>query len=310
MSELAILTLAVGLDLLLGEPPSVVHPVVWAGKLIARLEGLVPKEGKRRQFCYGSGMVLIGIAAFALPTWFLLSYLARMNVLAYVLVGTLLLKPTFALRGLWEAAEGVRRSLAREEMGEVRARLKSLVSRDVSTLSAPLMVAAAVESTAENMCDSFVAPLFYYLCFGVPGALAYRVLNTFDSMMGYHGSYEYLGKAAAKLDDLANLIPARLTALLIVVASYLTGAHGRQAWGTMLRYHGRTESPNAGWTMSAMAGALQVQLEKVGHYRLGEPREPLSANKIAQGIRLAQMTAFLAFFSAMGMGVVRYVRLS
>ncbi|MFC1864895.1 CobD/CbiB family cobalamin biosynthesis protein, partial [Chloroflexota bacterium] len=119
-----------------------------------------------------------------------------------------------------------------------------------------------------------VAPLFYFLLFGVPGAIAYRVVNTLDAMVGYHGEYEYLGKFASRLDDVLNFIPARLTALLLVLASFLSGRGARASWQVTLREHSKTESPNAGWVMAAVAGALSVQLERVGHYRLGEADTP------------------------------------
>jgi adenosylcobinamide-phosphate synthase len=158
--------------------------------------------------------------------------------------------------------------------------LKSLVSRDTDELNRSQLISAAVESAAENICDSFVAPLFYFLLFGVPGAIAYRVINTFDAMVGYHGHWEYLGKFAARLDDVANFIPARITALIIVLASPICRKNMSQAWDIMIRDHKKTESPNAGWTMGAIAGALGVQLEKAGHYKLGDNHSLLSLDTI------------------------------
>jgi adenosylcobinamide-phosphate synthase len=139
-----------------------------------------------------------------------------------------------------------------------------------------------------------VAPLLYFALFGVPGALAYRAINTLDAMIGYHGHFEYLGRAAAKLDDLANLIPARLSALLIIAAAALSGAAAGDAARIALRDHARTESPNAGWPMAAMAGALGVRLEKLGHYRLGEATRDCGAETIRSAIGIARWTAALA----------------
>ena len=124
------------------------------------------------------------------------------------------------------------------------------------------------------------APLFYFLFLGVPGAIGYRVINTLDAMIGHHGEYEYLGKVAAKLDSVANYIPARITALAIVVASWLWKQNAASAWHIMWRDRSNTESPNAGWTMAAIAGALQVQLEKVGYYKLGDSLNQLSLKSI------------------------------
>lgn len=316
------------LDFALGEPPAAVHPVVWMGKLVSILERLAPnvpaRAGRppgrdalagraqtrierdastevntrtpstaRLSLAYGALMPLVGVLTFALPAWHLLRYLRRASPPAYFVLGTLLLKSTFSVRGLFAAAQRVRHALLSGQLEEARAHLRSLVSRDTRSLDEPLIVAAAVESVAENSGDSFVAPVFYYALFGVPGALAYRVINTFDSMVGYRGRYEHLGKASARLDDLANLLPARLAGLLLVAASFLTGKGAGRAWRAMWRFHGATESPNAGWPMSAMAGSLDVQLVKEGHYALGEPNSPLSSEKIGEAVKVTFAAALI-----------------
>jgi adenosylcobinamide-phosphate synthase len=148
------------------------------------------------------------------------------------------------------------------------------------------MVSATVESVAENSCDSFFAPLLFFLLLGVPGAIGYRVINTLDAMIGHHGEYEYLGKFAARLDTVANFIPARITALAIVGASWICRQNASKAWRIMLRDRKNTESPNAGWTMGAMAGALDVQLEKVGYYKLGDGSGVLLTEKIDTSLKV------------------------
>jgi adenosylcobinamide-phosphate synthase len=140
-----------------------------------------------------------------------------------------------------------------------------------------------------------VAPLLFFACFGVPGALAYRAVNTLDAMIGYHGRYEYLGKASARLDDLLNLVPARLTAALLLVAGALLGHDVRRGWRILRRDGGRTESPNAGRPMAAMAGLLGVRLEKQGHYRLGDPLHAVGARTIAAAWRVTALAMALAF---------------
>jgi adenosylcobinamide-phosphate synthase len=145
--------------------------------------------------------------------------------------------------------------------------------------------------------------LCYFALFGVPGAVAYRLINTFDSMIGYHGQYEYLGKFAARLDDAANWLVARGAAVLIVAGARLAGLNWRSAWRIMQRHHRRTESPNAGWPMSAMAGALGVSLEKVYHYRLGESRTPVTPATIGQSVGVAW------FASGLGLSVILVIRL-
>jgi adenosylcobinamide-phosphate synthase len=160
---------------------------------------------------------------------------------------------------------------------------------------------------SENVTDSFIGPWLAFALFGLPGAVAYRAINTLDSMIGYHGKYEYLGKASARLDDLVNLVPARLTALLLVFSSaLLPGQRAASAWRIMWRDHARTESPNAGWTMSGMAGALGVELEKVGHYRLGDRTRPLEPKDISRAIQTMYLVAGLGLSIAVGVIFLRH----
>ena len=293
MENIIILVLALAIDLAFGEPPAPLHPVVWMGKLISFGERFAPRRGRLAQSLYGSMMVLLGTGLFTLPVYFLLLHLEEFSLAAYIVVGALLLKSTFSVSELRRAASRIKGLLIGNNLEAARTQMRSLVSRDTDGLSEPSIVAATVESVAENTSDSFIAPLFYFLLFGVPGAIAYRVTNTFDSMVGYHGKYEYLGKFAAKLDDILNFIPARLTALMIVIASYLSRKDASAAWRVMLRDHAKTESPNAGWTMGAAAGALNVQLEKAGHYRLGDARRSLSPQTIDSMIQVMRMTMLL-----------------
>jgi adenosylcobinamide-phosphate synthase len=182
-----------------------------------------------------------------------------------------------------------------------------LVSRDTQGLPQPLLVSATVESVAESTGDSFVAPLFYFLLFGVPGAIAYRVVNTMDAMLGYHGKYEYLGKFATKLDDVLNFIPARLSALLLVSAAFLSRRDARSSWQTVLNSHSRTESPNAGWPIAAVAGALNVQLEKRGYYRLGRAGVHLIPETIGDSLKLMHVAVLGWALICFTVGVVYFV---
>jgi adenosylcobinamide-phosphate synthase len=157
-------------------------------------------------------------------------------------------------------------------------------------LSSEEIAAAAVESLAENSSDSVIAPLFWWNVAGPTAAAVYRAINTADAMVGYHGRYELLGRASARLDDAVNLIPARLTGLALCVASMR-----RRSLRTMLREHGRTESPNAGWPMSAMAGALRRRLTKPGHYVLAAQAPPPTYRDIEHAVTIVRRTvAFTA----------------
>ncbi len=288
---LLILTTAVLLDIGFGEPPNKYHPVAWLGKVIAIEMGLAPKQGRWCQVIYGGVIVITTVMLAGVLSHLLLAQLKGLSRLAYILVAGLTLKFSFSCRGLIQATEAVKRLLVGGDIVQARYKLQSLVSRDTTGLDTESVVSATIESAAENTCDSFTAPLFYFLLFGVPGAIAYRVVNTFDAMIGYHGKWEYLGKVAARLDDIANYIPARLTGLVIVLAAYLCRSNATEAWRIMLRDHAKTESPNSGWTMSAIAGALQVQLEKREAYRLGDVRCPLTPDTIFISQRIAAATA-------------------
>ncbi|MBI4512148.1 MAG: cobalamin biosynthesis protein CobD [Deltaproteobacteria bacterium] len=291
--SLTVLALALLLDLLFGEPPNAIHPVAWMGRAVSLLLRMAPRRAPTCQFLFGASVTLAITTGFATASGALLLVTARWPWVELV-VATALLKPMFALRALGRAATQVRDGLASGQLQRARQDLRSLCSRDASDLSEPELVAGAVESLAENTSDSVVAPFLYYALLGLPGIVFYRAANTLDAMIGYHGRYEYLGKFAARLDDLLNLVPARLTALLLLIAGRLAGKDAIRGWRVLWRDRGKTESPNAGHPMAAMAGLLGVELEKRGHYRLGEPIEPLDIAAIDGAWRVVLVGASLA----------------
>lgn len=288
MPDLWILIAALILDAAMGEPPNGLHPVVWMGNLIALLMKAPVYASRSRlfQFLYGVGVVLVTVALFGAGAYFLLAFLRSVNIIAYVALGAILFKMSFSVRALRAAAVKVKRLLGDGKLPEARSAVRALVGRDTSELNEGQIVSATVESVAENTCDSFVAPLFYFIFLGVPGALAYRAINTLDNSIGFRGKYEYLGKFAARLDDVANFVPARITAFIFVLAALVCRKDAVNAWRIMFRDHRKTASPNGGWTMGAMAGALDVSLEKVGHYRLGDSREPLLPAKVDASLNI------------------------
>jgi adenosylcobinamide-phosphate synthase len=301
-----VLVVALVLDVALGEPPNAVHPVAWMGKLAALLARRAPRRHSLGQLAAGALIAIAVPLVSAGAAVLVVARLASWPVLAFA-VSALLLKATFALRGLGRAAFAVRDALACGDLPAARHGLRSLCSRDPSRLAEPELVAAAVESVAENTSDSFVAPLFYYVVLGLPGAIVYRAINTLDAMIGYRGRYEYLGKAAARLDDALNFVPARITAALLLVGGWLCREDVRSGWCVLRRDGHTTESPNAGRPMAAMAGLLRVQLEKPGHYRLGDASEPLEVDKIGEAWRVAVACAGLAAGAALTAVGVRHV---
>ncbi len=280
------MAIALILDLAFGEPPARLHPVVGIGRIVSFLERRAPPSSPRGALVYGGGLTIATIAMAVGASALLERIVARLPLLPRLFVGAVLLKPVFAVRELVQATRQVRRLIEVGDVVSARHAVRSLVSRDPTELDTPLIAAAAIESIAENASDSVVAPCLAFLTTGLPCAYAYRAANTLDAMIGYHGRYEFLGKVAARLDDGLNLIPARLTAHLLIVGAALGGADWRRALLTAWREHCKTASPNAGWPMSAMAGALGVQLEKIGHYRLGAPLRPVAAQDIALAERI------------------------
>ena len=305
--DLAVLALAVALDLTLGELPTRFHPTVWMGRTVAFLQKSLPKKGLSGVIA-GGVMAALVVGLWVTAAFFATTGLKMVHPAAYIAVGALLLKSTFAIKMLHQAAARVREPLNDGDLDRARQGLRSLVSRDPSKLSPELTAAAAVESVSENMADSFLGPWLFFALFGLPGAVAYRAVNTLDSIVGYRGEYEYLGKVSARMDDLLNLVPARVTGLLLVFASlFLPGQRASGAWRVMWRDHSRTQSPNAGWAMSGIAGALGVALEKAGHYVLGDAQRPVGASDITQAIRSMYVVAALGMAAALALTYGRSV---
>jgi adenosylcobinamide-phosphate synthase len=292
-ASLTILLAAILFDQILGEPPEPIHPVVWMGRTIAVCKRLAPARGKVAQFAVGALVAVTVPAGFAAAA-ILMQAALRVHPAVWFFASAALLKTTFALRALGGAAHVVRNAVAEARTEDAREALGALCSRDSRRLDGAALVAATVESVAENASDSFVAPLFWFAIFGLPGAIFYRAANTLDAMIGYRGRYEWFGKAAARLDDGLNFVPARITAMLLLAAALFQGRNALQGARVLARDGAATESPNAGRPMAVMAGVLGVELAKPGHYRLGEPNEPLVPLHIDEAWRLARLASALA----------------
>jgi len=298
--------LALLVDVLLGDPPNRFHPTAWMGSLLAFLSRFRPHRHPAAECLYGGVMLLVGLALVGGIGWLLTTLFTFLPAPLRWLATALVLKTTFSLRGLDRAAGEVQAALESNNLPQARRSLAwHLVSRDTSQLTASQVAAATIESLAENASDSLVAPLLFYAIGGLPLALAYRLANTADAMFGYHDpDREWFGKIPARLDDVLNLLPARLTGLLLVVAAGLSGQSARQAWRIVWRDARLTASPNAGVPMSAMAGALSVQLEKIGHYRLGAGLNLPQTTDLRRARRVYAVTAALAALLFAGLTLV------
>ena len=297
-----VLLLAVGLDLAVGEPRSTWHPVAWIGRALDAAD--------RRARCRSVAAGAAAVGGVLAATWVAAALVgagARRLGRLGVLIEALALKPTLALRRLAETAGEVGDALGAGDLAGAR-RLVGwhLVSRQTARLTEAEVASAAVESVAENLVDSVVGPLLAYGAGGLPAAWAYRALNTADAMWGYRDArYERFGKAAARLDDAANLVPARLSALALTAGAALAGERPAEAWRIARRDHGRTASPNAGWPMAAMAGALGVGLAKAGVYRLGDGALPDSPDAIRRAVRVFTAASTLAVVGALALTALR-----
>lgn len=290
-----VLLLAVAIDCTFGEPPNAWHPVAWMGNCISASRRCV-LPGRWQPFLLGLAISVVGILVMALAGFCLVVLLRRLPLPLSVLCQAIILKMTFSIRGLIAAGTAVETALGSGDLALARRLIAwHLVSRDTSGLNDPQLCAATIESLAENTSDSIVAPLLFYAMAGLPGALAYRYINTCDAMLGYRDAErEWLGKAPARIDDVANFLPARVTALVMLAASALLGARFGLAITIWRRDRRATSSPNAGHPMSAASGALAIQLEKVGVYKLGQGLRAPAVGDIARTMRLLLATTGLA----------------
>ena len=285
---------AVVLDLLLGDPRWLPHPVIWIGKMITFLEGLLRRIVESERL----GGILLLLLTVAITYGIAL---AAVNVASAVhpyagaIVSVLMAWTALAARSLHRESGLVATALERRDLAAARKALSYIVGRDTATLDEPEIWRATVETVAENSSDGVIAPLFFLLLGGPPLALAYKAVNTLDSMVGYKNErYLRFGWASARCDDLANYLPARLTGLLIVLSAPLCGFSLRDSWRTMVRDGRNHSSPNSGVPEAATAGALGVQLGGTNSYfgrpvdkpTIGDPVKPLDRDAWRGAVRL------------------------
>ncbi len=274
MSGFAALALTgLALDALIGWPAPLYrrigHPVTWLGRLIAACEARLNRGGPARRLAGGALTTALCVALAAGAG--LAAHLALRPLPCGWLIEGLLCWPLIAARAMWDHVAAVARPLARADLPAARRAVAMIVGRDVSRADAPAIARAATESLAENASDGIVAPLFWAALAGLPGIMAYKAVNTLDSMIGHRNArYLHFGRVAARLDDAANLIPARLTALLFALASRRPLAALKGAW----REAGHHRSPNAGWPEAAMAHALGMRLSGPRTYGARVSDEP------------------------------------
>jgi adenosylcobinamide-phosphate synthase len=280
--------IAVAMDLVLGDPQWLPHPVRWIGRLAPRLEKL-SRRVVGAMWIAGLFTTLFTYVAVGVVAWGVIRLAAVIHPLAADLASIIVIYTTIAVRDLARHSMAVFHSLTTGDLVEARRRVGAIVGRDVDQLDEQGVIRAAVESVAESTVDGVTAPLLFAVVAGPVGAMVYRAINTLDSMFGHlDDRYRQFGWAAARIDDLANYIPARCTAPLVCMAAWLLRLWPMLALRTLVRDGRKHASPNAGLTEAAMAGALGVELGGVNYYggqplerpTIGEAIVPLSARHI------------------------------
>ncbi len=344
---LVTLVLALGLDLVFGEPPSRFHPVVWIGHYLKFVRSRWRALEARTQLLEGGLGWLFGAVGIVVIGFALQRVLHALPLALEVILTAVVLKPLFAVQALFNAVGHVLKPLQAGDLEAARIALGThLVSRSTTDLREDEIAGATIESLFENLSDSVIAPILAFVVGGLPLALLYRFCNTADAMWGYRTpELEYPGKIAARVDDVLNLIPARVTGALIVLASLFdtrtpSQTHSRErvqyqlvrrerpaqyqlvrrerpaqhgvlenasrTWRVMTRDSRLTASPNAGVPMSAAAGALAVRLEKRGHYTLNPDARAPTVRDVAHGARLAQRALFIGVLMLAGIVWLRH----
>jgi adenosylcobinamide-phosphate synthase len=291
------------LDLAVGDPRWLPHPVVLTGKLIAGGESLLWTGTAARDFISGMVLSLVLIALVVGTTWTLLYSLTLLPPLIAFVLTVALASTTLATRGLLDAVTRVENPLRSGNLVKARENLAHIVGRDTAALDEDKVLRASLESLAENTSDGIVAPLFYLFLGGIPLAIAYKAVNTLDSMIGYRTErYLYFGKFAARLDDAANFIPARLTGLFMVIATFLVRLNAGLALRVLWCDHANHLSPNAGYPEAALAGALGIRLggpsvyfgKEVWKPTMGDDLTPVNIGMLKEARSLCLVTAILS----------------
>lgn len=306
MSQMITAAAAFLIDALIGDPRSKFHPVVLIGNLISSLEKILRRElDSPSQKIVKGGLLVATVVLTSFAVGYGIELLSREipSLAAQIFIQALTLSFMISPRSLGDAAREIYQLLETENLTEARRKVGWIVGRDTQNLNEAEVARATVETVAENTVDGIISPLFYFAVGGLPLAVAYRAINTLDSMLGYRNEkYLHFGRIAARLDDVANFVPARLTAILFLGAAALLGLDVRNAFAMMKRDATKHPSPNGGWAEATVAGALNIRLGGTNYYfgqphfraYMGDPNEILEAAHILGAVRL-MYTATIEF---------------
>jgi adenosylcobinamide-phosphate synthase len=301
-------------DLIFSEPKKIPHPVVLIGNLISLFEKKLFKEENTNKNKFLKGMLLnflVLLIVFSIV--FLIVYFASLiHPYIYILISGILISFTISTEALKKAAMEIYDLLDKNEIIEARKKVGMIVGRDTEKLNEEEISRAVIETVAENIVDGITSPLFYGMIGGAPLAFLYRAVNTMDSMVGYKNEkYLYFGRFSAKIDDVFNFIPARITSLLIIIIAFLhPGLNGKNALKSVIRDAHKHPSPNGGYTESAAAGALEIRLGGYNYYfgekhfraYMGENLQKTEKEKIPGIVSILYLTTFLWVVLAITIG--------
>ena len=301
LESIMIVGFALCLDFLFGDPKNKYHPTAWIGTLIAKLTPSIKNQNTSVEKL--GGILVVSITVGIVVTLLLLldfgiSFLITdwLILLVSSIAGILLFKSTIAIKGMEKHAKSVVDSLEKNDLDSARVHLSMIVKRKTKDLDKNHVISGVLESISENTVDGITGPMFYFAIFGLPGAFVYRVVNTADSMIGYKTNiFKNVGWFAATCDTVLNYIPSRLTGLLMIVSAAILQNNWKESYKIMFRDGKKTESPNAGYPMAALAGALETKFEKLNHYSLGDVDTTLTKKHVLSAITMMKLTSILFF---------------
>ncbi len=299
IESITIIFFALAIDFTLGDPKNKFHPTAWIGSLIAKLTPSLKNSSDNLEKLGGIILIVISCTIVVSLIIFLdvginLITIDYLSVIISVIVGGILLKTTIAIKGMEKHALAVVNSLENNDIASARDSLSMIVKRNTKDLDKNHVYSGVVESISENTVDGITGPLFYFGLFGLPGAFVYRVINTADSMIGYKTNiFKNIGWFAANCDKILNYIPSRLTGLVMIFSAMILRNDWKRSYKIMIRDGRKTQSPNAGYPMAAIAGALGTKFEKIDHYSLGDGKISFSKDHIKSTIALMKVTSII-----------------